>query len=122
MARITLSTIIIITLLATGIARAKTADDLPSFLNGDWLDAPRASLSIDISAKTASYCSAGECREGSYSILRRMGNVMMAIRIASSPTRVDLVIYVENRDNINIHVGGSIFSLVRATPKGGAGK
>jgi hypothetical protein len=44
---------------------------------------------------------------------------MMAIRIASSPTPVD---HVENRDNINVDVGGSIFSLAQATPKGGAGK
>jgi hypothetical protein len=70
--------------------------------------------------KTASYCSAGECREGSYSIRRKIGNVMMAIRIASSSTPVDLVIYVEDRDNINIEVGGSIYSLTRPTPKGGA--
>jgi hypothetical protein len=45
---------------------------------------------------------------------------MMAIRIASSSTPVDLVIYVEDRDNINIEVGGSIYSLTRPTPKGGA--
>jgi hypothetical protein len=122
MTRVRLTTIIIVTLLATcaAIARAETADELPSFLNGEWVDAPRVSLSVDTSAKTASYCLAGECRQGSYEVLRRMGDVMMAVRIASSPDPVDLVIYVEDRDNINIEVGGSIYSLARPVPKGGA--
>jgi hypothetical protein len=67
MTRVRLTTIILVTLLAicAAIARAETADELPSFLDGKWADAPRVSLSIDTRRKqpaTARLASAEKAR------------------------------------------------------------